>query len=92
MVVLVGDAELDEGSNHEAIALAGAIGLDSLTVVVIDNHSSTHGWPGGIARPVRSRGLDAATVDGRDHDALERALRSRPGRPPAVVVAEVEAK
>ena len=28
VVVLVGDAELDEGSNAEAIALAGALGLD----------------------------------------------------------------
>src|SRR5512139_193093 len=44
--VLVGDAELDEGSNHEAIAYAGASGLDSLTTVVIDNRSATYGWPG----------------------------------------------
>src|SRR5262245_17540766 len=34
--VLLGDAELDEGSNHEAIAYAGATGLDSITAVVID--------------------------------------------------------
>ena len=35
VVVLVGDAELDEGSNHEAIEFAAAMGLDSLTAVVI---------------------------------------------------------
>ena len=34
VVVLVGDAELDEGSNAEAVELAGALGLDALTVVV----------------------------------------------------------
>lgn len=47
--VLIGDAELDEGSNHEALAYAGSAGLERLHTVVIDNDSATHGWPGGIA-------------------------------------------
>jgi transketolase len=42
VVVLVGDAELDEGSNSEAIQLAGALGLDRLTTVVIDNASTSY--------------------------------------------------
>ncbi len=88
--VLLGDAELDEGSNHEAIAYAGATGLESLTAVVIDNGSATHGWPGGIAG--RFHGWTASDVDGRDHDAVEAGLRAhRPGRP-HVVVARVEPK
>lgn len=88
--VLVGDAELDEGSNHEAIAYAGATGLDTITAIVIDNQSTTHGWPGGIAS--RFHGWSSATVDGRDHDAIERAVRSHePGRP-HVVVAVVQPK
>jgi transketolase len=92
--VLLGDAELDEGSNHEAIAYAGAVGLDSLTAVVVDNQSATHGWPGGIASRFAVNGWAASTVDGRDHDALQRAL----GEPaagtnrPRVVVATVERK
>ena len=49
-VVLVGDGELDEGCNHEAIAFAGRRGLDALNVVVVDNASATYGWRGG-ARP-----------------------------------------
>ncbi|GIH13069.1 transketolase [Rugosimonospora africana] len=72
--VLLGDAELDEGSNHEAIAYAGAVGLDSLTAVVVDNESATHGWPGGIASRFAVNGWHTSTVDGRDHDALERAF------------------
>ncbi len=68
--VLVGDAELDEGSNHEAIAYAGAIGLASLTVVVIDNESATHGWPGGIASRFTVNGWSSSDVDGRDHEAI----------------------
>jgi transketolase len=79
--VLLGDAELDEGSNHEAIAYAGATGLDSITAVVIDNGSATHGWPGGIASRFVVNGWSATEVGGRDHDAIERGLRShdRPG-------------
>jgi transketolase len=90
VVCLVGDAELDEGSNHEAIAFAGRAGLERLTVVVIDNASSTHGWPGGIAARFAVEGWATATVDGRDHDALAAALRTGHHGRPNVVVAVVE--
>ncbi|MFG2981449.1 transketolase [Streptomyces sp. NPDC048258] len=90
--VLIGDAELDEGSNHEALAYAGSAGLDRLHTVVIDNDSATHGWPGGIAARFEAAGWSAATVDGRDHAALHAAFtESHPGRP-HVVVARVEKK
>jgi len=90
VIVLVGDAELDEGSNHEAIALAGRMGLDRLTVVVVDNRSATYGWPGGIAGRFEIEGWAAATVDGRDHGALAAALTTEHRGQPNVVVAEVE--
>jgi transketolase len=85
---LVGDAELDEGSNWEAVQLAGRLGLGRLTAVVVDNRSSTYHWPGGIAERFELEGWSAARVDGRDHDALERALTTT-GLQPHVVVAEV---
>ena len=89
---LVGDAELDEGSNHEAIAVAGRLGLSRLTVCVIDNHSASYGWPGGIEGRFGIEGWSSMTVDGRDHDAIEAAvLAPHPGRP-HVVVADVERK
>jgi transketolase len=92
VVVLVGDAELDEGSNHEAIALAGREAMDQLTTVVIDNSSSTRGWPGGIAQRFGIEGWVTRAVDGRDHDALAAAFTEpHPGRP-LVVVAVVEPK
>jgi transketolase len=40
---LVGDAELDEGSNHEAIVLAGRRGVDRLHVIAVDNASARYG-------------------------------------------------
>ena len=91
-VCLVGDAELDEGSNHEAIALAGRLGLESLNVAVIDNRSATYGWPGGLAARFQIEGWATATIDGHDHEAIERAFtQAHPGRPLAVV-AEVLVK
>src|SRR5713101_4854581 len=68
---LVGDAELEEGSNHEAIAFAARANLGRLVCVVVDNHSSSMGWPGGIAARFAVEGWSIATVDGRDHKALE---------------------
>ncbi len=82
--VLLGDGELDEGSNHEAIAYAGAVGLDSLTALVVDNGSATHrqDLPGLFT----VHGWLATTVDGRDQDQIEEAVRARrPGQPYAVV-------
>ncbi|MFE7572214.1 transketolase [Streptomyces sp. NPDC057539] len=90
--VLIGDAELDEGSNHEALAYAGPAGLDQLHTLVIDNASATYGWPGGIASRFEAAGWSAETVDGRDHEALYAAFTApHPDRPRAVV-ARVEAK
>jgi transketolase len=85
---LVGDAELDEGSNWEAVQLAGRLGLSRLTAIVVDNRSSTHHWPGGVGARFELEGWTTASVDGRDHDAIEEALRGGGARP-HVVVAEV---
>ncbi|MDX2709305.1 transketolase [Streptomyces sp. PA03-6a] len=90
--VLVGDAELDEGSNHEAVAFAGAVGLEGLHVVAVDNTSATYRRPGGPASLFAAEGWSVATADGRDHEALYEAFTMpHPGRPHAVV-AHVESK
>ncbi|MEU7577299.1 transketolase [Streptomyces sp. NPDC041068] len=90
--VLVGDAEMDEGSNHEAIAYAGPAGLEQLHTLVIDNSSASYARPGGIAARFEAAGWSAETVDGRDHEALYAAFTApHPGRP-RVVVARVEPK
>ncbi len=84
--VLVGDGELDEGSNHEAIALAGRLGIGRLTAIVIDNDSAYHGWPGGIEARFSVEEWQTAVVDGRDHDAMFEAFTAaHPDRPLAVV-------
>ena len=94
--VLVGDAELDEGSNNEAIVYAGAVGLPNLIVVAVDNQSSSYGWgPGGIEAHFAVGGWSVTRVPGRDHEALAAELGSpgaESGSGPRLVVAEVEAK
>ncbi|MDG4773807.1 transketolase [Solwaraspora sp. WMMD792] len=90
--VLVGDAELDEGSNHEAIAYAGSRQLAELTAIVVDNDSATHGWPGGLASRFSVNGWTTTIVDGRDHEALTDALTGHDGVRPHLVVARTPAK
>jgi transketolase len=93
--VLVGDAELDEGSNSEAIVYAGAARLPNLTVIAVDNRSSSWGWgPGGIEAHFAAAGWSATRVSGRDHDALSSAFRvtSAASEGPQLVVAAVEGK
>lgn len=89
VICLVGDAELEEGSNFEAVQLAGRLRLGRLTVVVVDNNSSTYGWPDGVERRFELEGWSSVRVDGCDHAALETALAAAEGDRPHVVVAEV---
>jgi transketolase len=91
VVVLTGDAELNEGSNWEAILHAGAVGLGNLTLVAIDNRSSSIEL-GDIADKLGAVGWDAVTVDGRDHDQLRVVLSRRRADVPTAVVAVVEEK
>ncbi len=90
VVTLVGDGELDEGTNAEAIAVAGALGLDRLTVVAIDNRSSSLGWSGGLETRFAVEGWMTRRVDGRDHAELREALRHTDEHVPTLVVAEIE--
>jgi transketolase len=90
VVCLVGDAELDEGTNSEAVAFAGARALDRLTVVAVDNGSDTLGWSGGLESRFAVEGWETARVDGRDHTALRTALRRTSKSTPTLVVADVQ--
>jgi Transketolase, N-terminal subunit len=88
---LVGDGELDEGSNWEAVQYAGRRRLHSLTAVVIDNEPDTHRWPGGVERRFEIEDWHVQRVDGRDHTALADAFASTndSGGRPTCIVAEI---
>lgn len=86
--VLIGDGEANEGSVWEAVLLAGNLGLSNLTAILIDNRSSSRDL-GDIATKFKTFGWEAQTVDGRDEDAIEKALSSPAVDRPSLLVAEV---
>lgn len=92
VVVMTGDAELEEGSCWEAVQHAARAGLGRLSAVVVDNASSSSGWPGGVEARFEVEGWTASVVDGRDHDALHEAYLAGDGSRPHVVVVHVPAK
>lgn len=88
VIVLVGDAELDEGTNAEAIQLAAATHLANLTVVAIDNHSRSYDTPGTLAAPFRAAGWTTERVNGRDHTALRTAFTTPAHDAPHLIIAD----
>ena len=88
VVVLTGDAELNEGSNWEAILLAPHLGLSNLTLLVIDNHSSSIEMGPWTAK-LEAFGWSARVVDGHDHAQLEEALSARDPQRPTAVIADI---
>ncbi len=84
--VLLGDGEANEGSMWESLLLGGNLGLDNLTAILIDNHTSSRDL-GDLPAKFGVFGWTAFEANATDHDALESALRQRrPGRPTALVV------
>ena len=89
---LMGDGELDEGSNHEAIAVAARQRLGNLTAIVIDNESASQGWPGGIQSRFAVEEWASQRVNGRNQEALVSALTTAHAGRPLAVVAQVEGR
>ena len=88
VVVLTGDAELNEGSNWEAAMLAPNLRLGNLLWLIVDNHSSS--WPLGPWDAWLSPfGWDVEIVDGHDHEALAGAFAVRHVDRPRSVVADI---
>src|SRR5262249_11091156 len=78
--VFAGDGCLMEGISHEALSLAGHLGLSKLIVLWDDNSISIDG-PTDLAvsdaqiERLRAHGWSAERVDGHDHAAITGALR-----------------
>jgi transketolase len=92
--VLLGDGELQEGSNWEAIMLASHLELGNLTAVV-DFNGIQQGARventvclGDLAAKFRSFDWDVYEVDGHDHGALVQVLQRTEngrGKPRAII-------
>ena len=93
--VILGDGELNEGSNWEAMLSAAKNRLDKLTAIVDYNKLQSYG-PVADVMPLepladkwRAFGWAVAEVDGHDVDALRAVFASLPlaGDKPSVVIA-----
>ncbi|WP_425405696.1 transketolase [Hwanghaeella sp.] len=77
--VIAGDGCLMEGISHEAISLAGHLGLGKLIVLFDDNHISIDG-PTELTvsddqlKRFQASGWDTQAVDGHDPEAVEKAI------------------
>ncbi len=91
--VVLGDGELQEGSNWEAAMTAAHRGLSNLTAIVDRNRLQQGARTEDTARlePLadkwRAFGWDVWEVDGHDHGALLDAFESPPGNQPRCVIA-----
>ena len=99
--VLVGDGELQEGSNWDAAMTAQHYGLDNLIVIVDRNRIQQGDFTENISRmdslPERWRAFGFATVelDGHNHAALLECLQAVPierGKPSCIIANTVKGK
>lgn len=96
VVVVVGDGELDEGSNWEALLVAKAYRLDNLLVVVDRNHFQANVRTEELipleplAPKFEAFGAGTRRVNGHDFTALEEAFGAFPysGAGPSVLIAD----
>ncbi|PKW16300.1 transketolase [Saccharopolyspora spinosa] len=101
IVVLCGDGELQEGSNWEALMLAGTHGLSNLTLIVDRNLAQKGASTEDINAleplddKLRSFGWAVRHIDGHDVPDMLSVLRSLPlaeGRPSCLIAATVKGK
>ncbi len=94
VVVLVSDAECDEGSIWEAAMFASQHRLEHLTVMVDHNHQQAFGYTADVlasehlADRWRAFGWETIEADGHDEVRLAELLAAAPSGRPRVIVAE----
>jgi transketolase len=99
--VMVGDGELQEGSNWEAAMTAQHYGLDNLIVIVDRNRIQQGDFTENISRMERladrwnAFGFATVELDGHDHTALLNRLVAVPierGRPSCIIANTIKGK
>ena len=95
--VLLGDGEMEEGQNWEALMLAPKLRLGNLIGILDNNHVQMCGTTneivglGDISAKFRAFGWNVIEVDGHDIEALVKVFDSIPNQPdgiPTMIVAD----
>lgn len=95
---IVGDGELNEGSNWEALMLAEKFSLTNLCIIVDNNHSGDRAISYGqlnsnssLERKLTAFGCYTVMVDGHNHTELDTAFKIRnPFQPVSVIMETVK--
>jgi transketolase len=98
--VILGDGELQEGSNWEAAMAAAHLGADNLIAIVDRNGWQISGRTEDCMalEPLAGKwagfGWRVRTIDGHDHDQIRQALggQAEPGRPTVVIARTIKAR
>ncbi len=98
--VIVGDGEMNEGPNWEAMLFAAQQGLDNLVVIVDENGFQAMGRTddiltlGDLAAKFAAFHFDACHIDGHDEtridDTITTLLANGSGRPKAIIAKTVK--
>lgn len=96
VVVMVGDGELNEGSNWEALLVAGAYKLDNLLIIVDRNQFQANIRTEELIplQPLAAKfeafGCGVRQIDGHDFHAMDTVFKQFPFAPekPSVIIAE----
>ncbi len=90
--VLVGDGELHEGSNWEALMLAGHLGLTNLSVLIDNNGYDQMGALSACCdiEPLRAKfesfNFEVAEVDGHSEDEIIGVLKKSGNKKPIAII------
>ena len=89
IIVLVGDGELNEGSNWESMLLASHHRLNNLTCIIDYNHSTDRALSmDNIADKFNSFGWDTSVIDGHDSNQIYTAFIKRSSDKPYAIIAK----
>lgn len=88
---LVGDGEFNEGNMWEAALLAGAKKLNNFCVVIDDNDSiGTMLDMGNMEQKLTAFGFKVVTINGHDHNQIEKAYRTSHKNEPLAIIAKTK--
>jgi transketolase len=89
--VVVGDGELNEGSNWEAFAFASHNKLDNLTVICdcnrlqLDGHTSQIVDMFPLTKKIKAFGFDVTECNGHDFNLLLKSLAKKTNKPKCII-------
>jgi len=91
--VLLGDGELNEGTNWESLMIANQFNVNNLTIIIDLNHSTTNAVTvTNLENKLEAFGLKTTQVDGHSHLALSQALNETPKTANAIIAHTVKGK